>query len=229
MILIFQTSETVLSTKLSNFNSFLDLWNNIIIEVMSWCFCWHITRSRAEIRKHQRIFFFFYLYDHLDSRQRGGNVLGVGRSHRDGYTTGVQAAVKCHDEVDTWRAGGRKMEDKGRERWEKTGGSREEEDSLKLKQTVTHLHPRRQGDEAWSDRLSGRLIECCSSCRGIGPAWLSLCRRAGRVEPCVGGKLQISALIFTDGVSIFRLAAWLSRSESCRCRHRALTEYLFSS
>lgn len=198
---------------------------------MSWCYCWHITRPRAEIRRHQCVFwgFFFYLYDHLDSRQRGGDVLGVWRSHRDGYTTGVQAAVKSHNEVDTWRTGGRKTEDKGRERWEKTGGSREEEDSLKLKQTVTHLHPRRRGDEAQSDGLSGRLIERCSSCRGIGPAWLSLCRRAGREEPRVRGKLQISALIFTDGVSIFRLTAWLSRSESCRCRHRALTEYLFSS
>lgn len=59
--------------------------------------------------------FFFYLYDHLDSWQRGGDVLRVWRSHRDGYTTGIQATVKRHNEVDTWRTGGRKTEDKGRE------------------------------------------------------------------------------------------------------------------
>lgn len=172
--------------------------------------------------------FFFYLYDHLNSRQRGGDVLRVWWSHRDGYTTGVQAAVKRHNEVDTWRTGGRKMEDKGRERWEKTGGSREEEDSLKIK-TDSHTSARSRGDEAQSDRLSGRLTERCFSCRGIGPAWLSLCRCDGREEPRLRGKLQISAFISTDGVSIFRLTAWLSRSGSWRCRHWAFTEYLFSS
>lgn len=71
----------------------------------------------------------------------------------------------------------------------------------------TDSHTSAGGDEALSNGLSGRLIERCSSCRGIGPAWLSLSCRDGREEPRLGGKLQISALIFTDGVSIFRLTA----------------------
>lgn len=47
--------------------------------------------------------FTFYLHDHLDGGQRGGDVLRVRRSHRDGHAAGVQAAVKRHDEVDAWR------------------------------------------------------------------------------------------------------------------------------
>lgn len=58
----------------------------------------------------------FYLHDHLDGGQRGRDVLWVRRSHRDRNATGVKAAVKRHDEVDTWRrgrAGGDKEEDRG--------------------------------------------------------------------------------------------------------------------
>lgn len=57
----------------------------------------------------------FYLHDHLDGGQRGRDVLWVRRSHRDRNATGVKAAVKRHDEVDTWRrggAGGDKEEDR---------------------------------------------------------------------------------------------------------------------
>lgn len=43
------------------------------------------------------------LDDHLDSGQGGGDVLRVRRSHRDGNTAGVQAAVEGGDQVDTWR------------------------------------------------------------------------------------------------------------------------------
>lgn len=44
-----------------------------------------------------------YLHDHLDGGQRGGDVLRVGRAHRDGHAAGVQAAVEGHDEVQTCR------------------------------------------------------------------------------------------------------------------------------
>lgn len=43
-----------------------------------------------------------YLHDHLDGRQRGGDVLWVRRPHRDWHTAGVKAAIKRHDEVDAW-------------------------------------------------------------------------------------------------------------------------------
>lgn len=42
------------------------------------------------------------LDDHLDGGQRGGDVLRVRRSHRDRHAAGVKAAVKRHDEVNTW-------------------------------------------------------------------------------------------------------------------------------
>lgn len=54
----------------------------------------------------------FYLHDHLDSGQRGRDVLGVRRSHRDRYATGVKTTVKRHDEVDTWKR--REVEDEVR-------------------------------------------------------------------------------------------------------------------
>lgn len=43
-----------------------------------------------------------YLHDHLDGGQRGGDVLRVRRPHRDWHTAGVKAAIKRHDEVDSW-------------------------------------------------------------------------------------------------------------------------------
>lgn len=43
------------------------------------------------------------LDDHLDGGQRGGDVLGVRRPHRDGNAAGVQAAVERRDQVDACR------------------------------------------------------------------------------------------------------------------------------
>lgn len=45
----------------------------------------------------------FYLHDHLDGGQGGGDVLRVRRTHRDRHAAGIKAAVKRHDEVDTCR------------------------------------------------------------------------------------------------------------------------------
>ena len=43
------------------------------------------------------------LDDHLDGGQGGGDVLRVGRPHRDGDTACVQAAVEGCDQVDPCR------------------------------------------------------------------------------------------------------------------------------
>lgn len=43
------------------------------------------------------------LDNHLDGGQRGGDVLRVRRSHRDGNAAGVQAAVEGCDQVNTCR------------------------------------------------------------------------------------------------------------------------------
>ena len=70
-------------------------------------------------------FFFFYLHDHLDGGQRGGDVLRVRRSHRDRHAAGVKAAVKRHDEVDTWW---REEEEEEEEEEGEEGGNRQKEE-----------------------------------------------------------------------------------------------------
>ncbi len=69
-----------------------------------------------------------YLHDHLDGGQRGGDVLWVRRSHRDRHTTGIKAAIKRHDEVDTWRkdrkAAQEDEEEEGERRWRWGRGKR---------------------------------------------------------------------------------------------------------
>lgn len=58
-----------------------------------------------------------YLHDHLDGGQRGGDVLRVRRPHRDWHTAGIKAAIKRHDEVDSWEMReeirGDELEEKG--------------------------------------------------------------------------------------------------------------------
>lgn len=43
-----------------------------------------------------------YLHDHLDGRQRGGEVLGVWGPHRDRHAATVQTAVEGGNEVHPW-------------------------------------------------------------------------------------------------------------------------------
>lgn len=46
-----------------------------------------------------------YLHNHLDGRECGGEVLGVGGPHGDGHAAAVQAAVEGSDELQPWGDG----------------------------------------------------------------------------------------------------------------------------